>query len=261
MLPALPPAVLALADGTIFHGHSIGATGAASGEVVFNTAITGYQEILTDPSYSRQIVTLTYPHIGNTGWNDEDTESRAVFAAGLVVKDLPSRLSNFRAQESLAQALVRQRVVAIAGIDTRRLTRHLRTHGAQNGCIVAAQASGELRDEQIRAAVEQARAAPSMAGLDLAKVVTTANPYEWRQTQWQLGRGAGELESPQWRVVAYDFGVKHNILRLLASRACAVSVVPAQTAADAVLESQPDGVFFSNAIPSRAITRSMPRGG
>ena len=246
MLPALPPAVLALADGTIFHGHSIGATGAASGEVVFNTAITGYQEILTDPSYSRQIVTLTYPHIGNTGWNDEDTESRAVFAAGLVVKDLPSRLSNFRAQESLAQALVRQRVVAIAGIDTRRLTRHLRTHGAQNGCIVAAQASGELRDEQIRAAVEQARAAPSMAGLDLAKVVTTANPYEWRQTQWQLGRGAGELESPQWRVVAYDFGVKHNILRLLASRACAVSVVPAQTAADAVLESQPDGVFFSN---------------
>jgi carbamoyl-phosphate synthase small subunit len=245
LLPALPPAVLALADGTIFRGHSIGASGTASGEVVFNTAITGYQEILTDPSYSRQIVTLTYPHIGNTGWNDEDVESRAVFAAGLVVKNVPRRVSNFRAQASLGEALEREGTVAIAGIDTRRLTRHLRTHGAQNGCIVAAGA-GALGAEQVHAAVEQARSAPSMAGLDLARVVTTAQPYAWRETEWQLGRDAGEVNEPRWRVVAYDFGVKHNILRLLATRGCEVMVVPAQTSAEAVLDRDPDGVFFSN---------------
>jgi carbamoyl-phosphate synthase small subunit len=245
LLPAMPPAVLALADGTTFHGHSIGAAGTTSGEVVFNTAITGYQEILTDPSYNRQIVTLTYPHIGNTGWTDEDLESRAVFAAGLVVKDVPRRVSNFRAQTSLGEALESRGTVAIAGIDTRRLTRHLRTHGAQNGCIVAA-AAGALSDEHVLAAVGQARRAPSMAGLDLAQVVTTSEPYVWRQTEWQLGRGTGELDKPSWRVVAYDFGVKHNILRLLASRGCEVTVVPATTSADAVLARGPDGIFFSN---------------
>jgi carbamoyl-phosphate synthase small subunit len=246
LLPAMPPAVLALADGTIFRGHSIGAAGSTTGEVVFNTAMTGYQEILTDPSYSRQIVTLTYPHIGNTGWNEEDGESRAVFAAGLVVKDLPSRVSNFRAQEGLAQALVRQSVVAIAGIDTRRLTRHLRTHGAQNGSIFAARALEPLRDEEVRAAVEHARRAPSMAGLDLAQVVTATEPYAWRRTEWRLGHGSGELDASMSRVVAFDFGVKHNILRLLATRGCEVLVVPAQTSADTVLASKPDGVFFSN---------------
>ncbi len=245
LLPATPTAVLALADGTTFHGQSIGAAGMTSGEVVFNTAITGYQEILTDPSYSRQIVTLTYPHIGNTGWNDEDHESRSVFAAGLVVKDVPRRMSNFRARATLGEALERAGTVAIAGIDTRRLTRHLRTHGAQNGCIVAA-SGGVLGDEEIGAAVAQARRAPSMVGQDLAKVVTTQAPYEWRQTEWQLGRGAGELDKTLWRVVAYDFGVKHNILRMLASRGCEVTVVPAQTSADAVLAREPDGVFLSN---------------
>ncbi len=246
MLPLIPPAVLALADGTTFLGHSIGATGTTTGEVVFNTAITGYQEILTDPSYCRQIVTLTYPHIGNTGWNDEDDESRAVFAAGLVVKDVPRRLSNFRAQSSLGEALVRAGTVAIAGIDTRRLTRHLRTHGAQNGCILAA-AEGEAIDvQQVRGAVERARGAPSMAGLDLAQIVSVDRNYVWRQTAWQLGAVAADLDRVSWRVAAYDFGVKRNILRLLASRGCEVTVVPARTSADEVLAMKPDGVFLSN---------------
>jgi carbamoyl-phosphate synthase small subunit len=245
LLPAKPSAVLALADGTLFHGHSIGAAGQSAGEVVFNTSMTGYQEILSDPSYSRQIVTLTYPHIGNTGWNDEDLESQKVFAAGLVVKDVPRRMSNFRATTTLEAALLREGVVAIAGIDTRRLTRHLRTHGAQNGCIVAASAFA-LSASEVESAIQRARAEPSMSGLDLAKVVTTRDTHIWRQTAWVLGEGMGELTKPSFRVVAYDFGVKHNILRLLASRGCEVTVVPGQTSAAQALNLKPDGIFLSN---------------
>ena len=245
MLPAKPSAVLALADGTLFHGHSIGAEGLSAGEVVFNTSMTGYQEILSDPSYSRQIVTLTYPHIGNTGWNEEDLESQRIFAAGLVIKDVPRRMSNFRATTTLEAALVRERVVAIAGIDTRRLTRHLRTHGAQNGCIAAA-AAFALSASEIESAIQRARAAASMSGLDLAKVVTTRDTHIWRQTAWVLGEGMGELTKPSFRVVAYDFGVKHNILRLLASCGCEVTVVPAQTSAGQALSLKPDGIFLSN---------------
>ncbi len=249
MLPAMPPAVLALADGTVFEGFSIGAAGLTTGEVVFNTAMTGYQEILTDPSYCRQIVTLTYPHIGNTGWNGEDDESRQIFAAGLIVKDVPKRFSNFRAQCSLTEALVRAGSVAIAGIDTRQLTRHLREHGAQNGCIVAgAIGAGHapLAAGDIQAAVERARLAPSMSGLDLAKVVSVTEPYAWTETAWQLEQGYGKLEKPKFHVVAYDFGVKRNILRLLASLGCEVTVVPAQTPAADALARKPDGIFFSN---------------
>jgi carbamoyl-phosphate synthase small subunit len=246
LFPTQPHAVLALADGTVFRGHSIGAAGHTTGEVVFNTAMTGYQEILTDPSYCRQIVTLTYPHIGNTGWNDEDNESRQIFAAGLIVKDVPRRVSNFRSQRSLPDALMAAGTVAIAGIDTRRLTRHLRTHGAQNGCIVASVAGAALGEADIQAAVDRAQQAASMAGLDLAKVVSVQAPYPWLETTWQLGRGVGTLQSPKFNVVAYDFGVKHNILRLLAARGCAVTVVPAQTSAADVLARKPDGVFLSN---------------
>jgi carbamoyl-phosphate synthase small subunit len=233
-----PAALLALADGTIFRGHSIGAAGHAVGEVVFNTAITGYQEILTDPSYCRQIVTLTYPHIGNTGTNAEDLESDRVHAAGLIVRDLPHVHSSFRAQESLAGYLRRENVVAIAGIDTRRLTRILRDRGAQAGSIVVG--ADEAR------AVELARSFPGMAGLDLARAVTVGAPYEWRETAWELGRGHGRLEAAQLHVAAYDFGVKRNILRLLASRGCRVTVVPATTPAAEVLKLKPDGVFLSN---------------
>ena len=239
MLPASPPAVLALADGTVFHGTSIGAPGRTVGEVVFNTALTGYQEILTDPSYAQQIVTLTYPHIGNYGVNAEDVEARKVFAAGLVIKDLPLRVSNFRSVMTLSEYLVREGTVAIADIDTRKLTRHLRTHGAQNGCIAA----GDVAVEQ---AIAAARSAPAMAGLDLAKVVSAREPYEWTQTEWTLGIGHGTQREPRWHVVAYDFGVKFNILRMLASRGCRVTVVPAQTPAAEVLRLQPDGVFLSN---------------
>ncbi len=246
MFPTQPHAVLALADGTVFRGHSIGAAGHTTGEVVFNTAMTGYQEILTDPSYCRQIVTLTYPHIGNTGWNDEDNESRQIFAAGLIVKDVPRRVSNFRSQRSLPDALMAAATVAIAGIDTRRLTRHLRTHGAQNGCIVASVAGASLGDADVKAAVERAQQATSMAGLDLAKVVSVSAPYPWTETPWQLGQGVGTLQAPQFKVVAYDFGVKHNILRLLAARGCGVTVVPAQTRAADVMALKPDGVFLSN---------------
>ncbi len=246
MLPAKPSAVLALADGAIFHGHSIGAPGATDGEVVFNTAMTGYQEILTDPSYCRQIVTLTYPHIGNTGWNEEDNEARKVFAAGLVVKDLPRRASNFRSTSSLGDALRRHGTVAIAGIDTRRLTRHLRSHGAQNGCIVAAEQGEALAEAQVRGAVERARAAAPMNGLDLAKVVSAVEPYAWSEGEWLLGAGYRQGDKPRFRVVAYDFGVKHNILRMLVARGCDVTVVPAQTTAAAALASKPDGIFFSN---------------
>ncbi len=246
MLPVLPPAVLALADGTVFHGTSIGAEGRTVGEVVFNTALTGYQEILTDPSYCRQIVTLTYPHIGNTGVNEEDVESSKVHAAGLVVKDLPRRASNFRSTATLDAYLRREGTVAIAGIDTRRLTRILRAGGAQNGCIAAWPAGTTVTRAHVDEAVAAARAAPSMAGQDLARVVSTREPYAWTETEWVLGRGYGRLEAPRFHVVAIDFGVKRNILRMLASRGCRVTVVPAQTAAADVLALQPDGVFLSN---------------
>ncbi len=246
MLPVLPPAVLALADGTVFHGTSIGAAGHTVGEVVFNTALTGYQEILTDPSYCRQIVTLTYPHIGNYGVNGEDVEAAKVFAAGLVIKDLPLLASNFRQTMTLAEYLVREGTVAIADIDTRMLTRRLRSQGAQNGCIAAFAAGTQIGAAQIDAALALARDAPSMAGLDLAKVVSAAARYEWTQTEWSLGAGYGALHEPRFHVVAYDFGVKRNILRMLASRSCRISVVPARTPAADVLALRPDGVFLSN---------------
>jgi len=246
LLPVLPPAVLALADGTVFHGTSIGAIGQAVGEVVFNTALTGYQEILTDPSYARQIVTLTYPHIGNYGVNAEDVESRRVFAAGLVIKDLPVRVSNFRAALTLSEYLLREGTVAIADIDTRRLTRLLRMHGAQNGCISAFAPGTEIGARQVDAAIAVARGVPSMAGLDLAKEVSAREPCEWTETEWVLGSGYGQQTAPRLHVVAYDFGVKRNILRMLASRGCRVTVVPAQTPAADVLALRPDGVFLSN---------------
>jgi carbamoyl-phosphate synthase small subunit len=233
-----PQALLALADGTIFRGLAIGAAGHAVGEVVFNTAITGYQEILTDPSYCRQIVTLTYPHIGNTGANAQDVESGRVHAAGLVVRDLPVVHSSFRADEPLADYLRRENVVAIADIDTRRLTRILRDGGAQPGAILVG------GDE--RRAVELARSFPGMAGLDLAKVVSASEPYEWSETSWALGRGYGRLGAIRHHVVAYDFGVKRNILRLLADRGCRITVVPATTPAAEVLKLKPGGVFLSN---------------
>ena len=241
-----PSAILALADGTVFIGNSIGATGTTVGEVVFNTAITGYQEILTDPSYCQQIVTLTYPHIGNYGVNAEDVEADKVHAAGLIIKDLPLLASNFRQSETLSQYLVRESTVAIANIDTRKLTRLLRSKGAQNGAIVGLAAGQAVTQALIDEAVAKAKAAPNMAGLDLAKVVTTAQRYEWTQTEWKLGSGYGELTAPQFHVVAYDFGVKKNILRMLAERGCKVTVVPAKTPAADVLALNPDGVFLSN---------------
>ena len=241
-----PSAILALADGTVFIGNSIGATGTTVGEVVFNTAITGYQEILTDPSYCQQIVTLTYPHIGNYGVNAEDVEADKVHAAGLIIKDLPLLASNFRQSETLSQYLVRESTVAIANIDTRKLTRLLRSKGAQNGAIVGLAAGQAVTQALIDDAVAKAKAAPNMAGLDLAKVVTTAQRYEWTQTEWKLGSGYGELTAPQFHVVAYDFGVKKNILRMLAERGCKVTVVPAKTPAADVLALNPDGVFLSN---------------
>jgi carbamoyl-phosphate synthase small subunit len=246
LLPVQPPALLALADGTVFQGTSIGAAGHTVGEVVFNTALTGYQEILTDPSYCRQIVTLTYPHIGNYGVNGEDVEASKVHAAGLVIKDLPVRVSNFRAGQSLTEYLQSQGTVAIADIDTRRLTRVLRTTGAQNGCIVAFPAGTVITEAHKAEAVERARAAPSMSGLDLAKVVSTREAYEWAQTEWTLGRGYEQQEAPRFHVVAYDFGVKLNILRMLASRGCRITVLPAQTPAREALALKPDGIFLSN---------------
>ena len=246
MLPVLPPALLALADGTVFQGNSIGAAGHTVGEVVFNTALTGYQEILTDPSYCRQIVTLTYPHIGSYGVNEDDVEAAKVHAAGLVIKDLPLRMSNFRATQTLDAYLRRQGTVAIAGIDTRRLTRVLRSKGAQNGCISTFEPGTVLTPADIALAVNRAVGAPSMAGLDLARVVSVAEPYAWTETEWQLGSGYGQLADARFHVVAYDFGVKRNILRMLASRGCRVTVVPATTPAAAVLALQPDGIFLSN---------------
>lgn len=241
-------AVLALADGTVFHGLSIGAPGHTVGEVVFNTAMTGYQEILTDPSYCQQIVTLTYPHIGNTGVNTEDIEAGRVHAAGLIIRDLPLRASNFRMSQTLDAYLRAAGTVAIADIDTRALTRHLRTHGAQNGCILALPPGQAADDAARQRAVELARAAPAMAGTDLARVVSATQSYPWTQTSWQLESGYGELAASQARfhVVAYDFGVKFNILRLLADRGCRLTVVPAQTPAAEVRALQPDGVFLSN---------------
>ena len=246
MLPVLPPALLALADGTFFLGHAVGAAGHTVGEVVFNTALTGYQEILTDPSYCRQIVTLTYPHIGNYGVNGEDVEANRAHAAGLVIKDLPLRASNFRATCGLSDYLRAEGLVAIAGIDTRRLTRVLRTRGAQNGCIAAFPAGTVVGEAQVAEAVARAAAAPSMSGQDLAQVVSVDRPYEWTQTEWQLGQGYGEQGAPRWHVVAYDFGVKRNILRMLASRGCRITVVPARTPAAAVKALKPDGIFLSN---------------
>ena len=248
-----PPAILALADGTVYRGDSIGATGSRVGEVVFNTAMTGYQEILTDPSYCQQIVTLTYPHIGNYGVNNQDTESTRVQAAGLVIKDLPLVASNFRKSDTLAAYLAAENTVAIANIDTRKLTRHIRSQGAQNACIVGLPAGQAVTRAAIDQAVIAARQAPSMAGLDLAKVVSVSEPYEWTQTEWQLGGfgahgkpGFGVLTEARYHVVAYDFGVKHNILRMLAQRGCRVTVVPAQTNAEKVLALKPDGIFLSN---------------
>jgi carbamoyl-phosphate synthase small subunit len=242
----LPRAILVLSDGTVFHGSSIGASGQTVGEVVFNTAITGYQEILTDPSYCQQIVTLTYSHIGNYGVSVEDIESRKVFAAGLIIKDLPLLHSNFRASSSLTDYLVKENCVAIADIDTRQLTRHLRTKGAQNGAIVALKTGESVTQTVIDQAVAAAKSAPSMAGLDLAKVVSVVKPYDWTQTEWKLGSGYGEQKSPKFHVVAYDFGVKFNILRMLAERGCKITVVPAQTSAKDVLALKPNGVFLSN---------------
>jgi carbamoyl-phosphate synthase small subunit len=245
LLPLRPAAILALSDGTVFRGHSIGADGHTVGEVVFNTALTGYQEILTDPSYCRQIVTLTYPHVGNYGVNHEDVEASKVHAAGLVIKDLPPLDSNFRRTQTLSEYLRREGTVAIAGVDTRKLTRHLRTRGAQNGCIVTLPA-GAASPGHIDEAVSLARGAPSMAGLDLAKVVSSTQPYDWSETEWRLGAGHGKRDAARFHVVAYDFGVKHNILRKLAERQCRVTVVPAQTPASEALQLRPDGIFLSN---------------
>jgi len=238
-VPATPPALLALADGTVFRGTSAGAAGLASGEVVFNTALTGYQEILTDPSYCRQIVTLTHPHIGNTGANREDVESGKVFAAGLVVRDLSAAVWSWRAERSLSDFLVADKVVAIAGIDTRRLTRILREKGAQNGALLA---GSDDADE----ALEAARAFPGLAGMDLARVVTTTRPYEWSEGGWRIGGGFGKGADVRFHVVAYDYGIKRNILRMLVERGCRVTVLPAQTAAAEALALKPDGVFLSN---------------
>jgi len=240
------PAILALADGTVFTGQSIGAAGSTLGEVVFNTSMTGYQEILTDPSYCQQIVTLTYPHIGNYGTNPQDVESSRVHAAGLVIKDLPLVASNFRSTRDLSTYLRDHGTVAIANLDTRALTRHLREHGAQNGCILALEL-GQVPDAaRIAQAVELARSAPSMAGLDLAKVVTAPETSSWSEAEWALGTAYAQAEAPRFHVVAYDFGVKSNILRMLAARGCQLTVVPAQTSAQAVQALQPDGVFLSN---------------
>jgi carbamoyl-phosphate synthase small subunit len=241
-----PPAILALADGTVFIGNSIGATGSTVGEVVFNTSIVGYQEILTDPSYCQQIVTLTYPHIGNYGVNTEDIEADKVHAAGLIIKDLPLLASNFRSSQSLSDYLKASGTVAIANIDTRKLTRVLRTQGAQNGAIVGLAAGEKVTQTLIDQAIADAKDAPSMAGLDLAQKVTAAQGYEWTQTEWKLGKGYGTQTAPKFHVVAYDFGVKKNILRMLAERGCKVTVVPARAPAAEVLKHQPDGIFLSN---------------
>ena len=245
-----PPAILALADGTVYVGHSIGSPGQTVGEVVFNTALTGYQEILTDPSYCQQIVTLTYPHIGNYGVNREDVESDKVHASGLIIKDLPLIASNFRSNEALSDYLIRQGTVAIAGIDTRSLTKRLRTHGAQNGAILALPAGQVLDAQALKVATEKAVAAaqgaPSMSGLDLAQKVSVTKSFEWTEAEWVLGKGYGTPRELKHHVVAYDFGVKRNILRMLSERGCKVTVVPAKTSAADVMALSPSGVFLSN---------------
>ena len=237
-MPQTNPAILVLADGTVFRGIAIGASGSSTGEVVFNTAMTGYQEILTDPSYCKQIITLTYPHIGNVGVNTEDVESRQVFASGLVIRDLSLSVSNWRSTQSLPDYLKANNVVAIADIDTRKLTRILREHGAQNGCI----ATGT--DEA--AALQAARDFAGLGGMDLAQVVSCDKSYSWSQREWNLKGGYRDVTQTQFHVVAYDFGVKHNILRKLAERGCKVTVVPAKTSAKEALAMKPDGVFLSN---------------
>lgn len=250
LIPSLPPAVLALADGTIFSGYSIGAVGQSAGEVVFNTALTGYQEILTDPSYTRQLVTLTYPHIGNVGVNDQDCESTKIYAAGLIIKDLSLIASNFRSEKTLTDYLTGENVVGIAGIDTRKLTRILRDKGAQPGAIVAGKV-GDTVQTLTEKALAAAKGFSGMAGLDLAQVVTTPTAYEWTEGEWGLNAvngkpGFKKLEKPLKHVVAYDFGVKRNILRMLTERGCKITVVPAKTPAADVLAMKPDGVFLSN---------------
>ncbi len=236
----IQPALLALEDGSLFYGRSIGIEGQTTGEVVFNTAITGYQEILTDPSYCQQLITLTYPHIGNTGVNDEDEEAAQIHASGLIIRDLPLRASNWRSERSLQDYLEARGVIAIADIDTRKLTRKLRDGGAQSGAILA----GDVIDAE--RAIAAARGFGGLAGTDLAKVVTTAEPYEWTQTSWSLESGYGDNQNPSCHIVAYDYGIKKNILCMLADRGARVTVVPAKTSADDVLAMQPDGVFLSN---------------
>ena len=252
LLPSFPPAVLALADGTLFSGYGIGAPGETAGEVVFNTALTGYQEIITDPSYCRQIVTLTYPHIGNVGVNSQDAESSQIHAAGLVIKDLSRRVSNFRAEQNLESYLQHAGIPGIAGIDTRKLTRLLRDTGAQSGAIVAGK-MGDDRAALEKRALELAKSFPGMSGLDLAQVVSTKKAYPWREAEWDLHGPEGkpayrslDTAKPSKKVVAYDFGVKRNILRMLTERGCELLVVPAKTTAAEVLAMKPDGVFFSN---------------
>ena len=238
-MPAFEPAILVLADGTVFRGRSVGAHGLSSGEVVFNTAMTGYQEILTDPSYCRQIVTLTYSHVGNTGTNPEDDESAHVFASGLVVRDLPATASNWRSSRGLPDYLRANDVVAIADIDTRRLTRILRENGAQNGCLMGG-------DVDVDKALAAARAFPGLAGMDLAKEVSTREAYAWREGAWQLGAGFRHPAEARFHVVAYDYGVKRNILRLLVEHGARVTVLPAQASAREALTLKPDGIFLSN---------------
>ena len=238
------PALLALADGSVFKGTSIGISGSAVGEVVFNTAMTGYQEILTDPSYAQQLVTLTYPHIGNTGTNSEDIESNRVWGAGLIVRDVPLIASSWRNQQSLPDYMAAENVVGIAGIDTRRLTRRIRETGAQAGCILAGDAAASVLDEA--QALARAREFPGLAGMDLAQVVSRQDTGGWTQGSWDIATGYAEPDAQDFHVVAYDFGVKHNILRLLSDRGCRLTVVPAQTRASEVLALKPDGVFLSN---------------
>lgn len=238
-MPLDKPATLVLADGTVFRGKSIGASGATVGEVVFNTSLTGYQEILTDPSYTKQIVTLTYPHIGNVGANKEDVEAGKIYASGLIIRDLPMVHSSWRSEQSLSDYLASNNIVAIADIDTRKLTRILREKGAQAGCIIA----GEVDEAK---ALEMAKAFPGLAGMDLAKVVSVSESYSFEEAEWDLVKGYGQSVNPQYHVVAFDYGVKRNILRMLVSRGCKVTVLPAQATAEQALALNPDGVFLSN---------------
>lgn len=233
------PAILALADGTVFNGEAIGVSGHTVGELVFNTALTGYQEIISDPSYAKQIVTLTYPHIGNVGTNHDDQEAKQTYLSGLVVRNVPNHMSNFRAKISLNDYLLQNEIVGITEVDTRQLTRHLRDKGAQNGCIM----SGDI---DVARAIELAQAMPSLAGTDLAKLVTTSQSYQWLEQSWQLGVGFPKLLNPKYHIVAYDYGVKQNILRLLADLGCKITVVPAATLVETVLQYNPDGIFLSN---------------